>query len=125
MNAGGRIPLAYLLEMFNQTAIVSCNSKCELEEFWICFARDNLTGYPTHPIPCPFGARNTSDSCLKSHCEFLSIPIRQRTIYRRVFDSYSNCYCCLMIFVLFVIIMKLFQCLSTRLDEEKKYFLYK
>lgn len=123
LNAGGRIPMNFLLEMFNQTATVSCNSKCQLEELALCFGRDESTGYPTHPIPCPLGARNTSDSCAKSHCELLSIPKRSTTPKHRIESTSPSdhcCFCFLLMLILLLIVVKLF----VRLDA-KKYFLYK
>ena len=60
----------------NQTAIINCNSKCELEEVWMCVNRNEQTGLPTELIPCPLGARNTSDSCRKARCEYVYIPLR-------------------------------------------------
>jgi len=41
--------------------------------------RDEQTSLPTRFISCPLGARKTSNSCEKYHCEYVSIPIRQRT----------------------------------------------
>lgn len=37
--------------------------------------RNHHTGLPDRFIPCPFGARNTSDSCQKAKCVYVSIPI--------------------------------------------------
>lgn len=40
--------------------------------------RDERTGLPNQPIPCPLGARHTSDSCEKAHCAYVSIPLHHR-----------------------------------------------
>ena len=65
--------------MLNQTTIINCNSKCELEEVWMCMGRDRRTGLPNKLMPCPLGARNTSDSCKKARCEYVFIPLRNRS----------------------------------------------
>jgi len=41
--------------------------------------RDHRTGLPDKLIPCPLGARHTSDSCQKSRCEYVSIPLRTKS----------------------------------------------
>ncbi|CAF1117577.1 unnamed protein product [Rotaria sordida] len=76
--AGEKIGLTYLISMLNQTAIINCNSKCELEEIWICINRNHHTGLPNESISCPLGARNTSDSCKKARCEYVFIPLRNK-----------------------------------------------
>lgn len=115
--AGEKIGLTYLLTMLNQTAIVSCNSKCELEELWLCLGRDDQTGYPTAPIPCPFGARNTSDSCRKARCEYVSLPIRTPTD-RIEIKSYDDHFLLLAIFLF--IALKLILWSLTPFDKTKK-----
>jgi hypothetical protein len=60
----------------NQTAIINCNSKCELEEIQMCMNRDDQTGLPKQLIQCPIGARITSDSCEKARCKYVFIPLR-------------------------------------------------
>ena len=42
--------------------------------------RDQRTGLPNAPIPCPLGARHTSDSCEKARCAYVSIPLHHRKI---------------------------------------------
>ncbi len=41
--------------------------------------RDHRTGLPNKLIPCPLGARNTSDSCKKSRCQYVFIPLRDKS----------------------------------------------
>jgi hypothetical protein len=41
--------------------------------------RDHRTGLPNKLIPCPLGARITSDSCKKSRCEYVFIPLRDKS----------------------------------------------
>ena len=50
--------------------------------------RDHRTGLPNKLIPCPLGARKTSDSCRKSRCEYVSIPIRGQT--QNLGDDYKE-----------------------------------
>ena len=66
--------------MFNQTSIINCNSKCELEEVWMCIERNNDTGLPNQLISCPLGARMTSNSCQKAQCEYVFVPLRNKFI---------------------------------------------
>ncbi|CAF3682882.1 unnamed protein product [Rotaria sp. Silwood1] len=77
-NAGKKINLTYLLSIFNQTAIIICNSKCELEEIELCINRDYYTGLPNQLITCPLGARNASDTCKDIRCEYIFIPLRNK-----------------------------------------------
>ncbi|UJR14731.1 hypothetical protein I4U23_001723 [Adineta vaga] len=77
--AGEKIGLDYLVTMLNQTAIINCNSKCELEEVWMCVHRDDDSGIPDRLISCPLGARNVSDSCRHARCEYVFIPLRNQT----------------------------------------------
>jgi hypothetical protein len=41
--------------------------------------RDHRTGLPNKLITCPLGARNTSDSCKKARCEYVFIPLRNKS----------------------------------------------
>ncbi|CAF1330825.1 unnamed protein product [Rotaria sp. Silwood1] len=77
-NVGQKVNLNYLVTALNQTAIINCNSKCELEEIAICMNRDHHTNLPKRFITCPLGARNTSDSCKKAQCEYIFIPLRNQ-----------------------------------------------
>ena len=72
--------------MLNQTSIINCNSKCELEEVWMCIDRDGDTGLPNKLISCPLGARMTSNSCQKAQCEYVVVPLRNKFI--QLDDSY-------------------------------------
>jgi hypothetical protein len=45
----------------------------------MCMGRDHRTGLPNKLMPCPLGARHTSDSCQKSRCEYVYIPLRNKT----------------------------------------------
>lgn len=76
--------------MLNQTAIINCNSRCELEEVWMCMARDVNTGLPNGFMPCPAGARNASDSCRKSHCEYVVVPVRNQNRPNELADLSSS-----------------------------------
>ncbi|CAF1055418.1 unnamed protein product [Rotaria sordida] len=80
--AGEKVGINYLIAALNQTAIINCNSKCELEEVWMCMHRDRHTGLPNRFVTCPPGARNTSDSCKKAQCEYVFIPLRNQ--YRQI-----------------------------------------
>jgi len=88
--AGEKIGLNYLVYILNQTSIINCNSKCELEEIWICMGRDRRTGLPNKLISCPLGARNTSDSCKKSRCEYVYIPLRNKSQIINTGDDYTE-----------------------------------
>ncbi len=76
------------MSLLNQTSIINCNSKCELEELWMCMGRDHRTGLPNKLITCPLGARNTSDSCKKARCEYVFIPLRNRSQINNTGDDY-------------------------------------
>ncbi|CAF1366565.1 unnamed protein product [Didymodactylos carnosus] len=73
--SGEKIGINYLYERFNNTVIVNCKPNCNLDELWLCFYRDHTTGLPTHPVQCPPGARNQSDTCKKARCEYVYIPL--------------------------------------------------
>ncbi|CAF2098977.1 unnamed protein product [Rotaria magnacalcarata] len=103
--AGEKIGLTYLISMLNQTSIINCNSKCELEELWICIDRDQNTGLPNKLIPCPLGARNTSDSCRKARCEYVSIPRRNRLELNIINEDYIPKIWTILIRVIFVFLV--------------------
>jgi hypothetical protein len=68
--------------------------------------RDGLTGLPNKLIPCPAGARNTSDSCQKSRCAYVSIPLRNRsTIRTPTKDEYLWKICRKFILVILILIV--------------------
>lgn len=52
--------------------------------------RDRRTGLPSKLIGCPSGARNTSDSCRKAHCEFVYLPVRDSMASRTIGVAGSN-----------------------------------
>ncbi|CAF3518559.1 unnamed protein product [Rotaria socialis] len=103
--AGEKIGLTYLISMLNQTSIINCNSKCELEELQICIDRDQNTGLPNKLIPCPLGARNTSDSCRKARCEYVSIPLRNRLELNIINQDYVPKIWTILIRVIFVLLV--------------------
>lgn len=72
---GEKVDINNLIKAFNQTAIINCNSKCELDELQLCVNRDDQTGLPKQLIQCPLGATITSDSCQKAQCEYVLIPL--------------------------------------------------
>ena len=53
----------------------------------MCMGRDHRTGLPNKLMPCPLGARNTSDTCKKARCEYVFIPTRHK--YKTPGDDYS------------------------------------
>ena len=70
--------------------------------------RDHRTGLPNRLIPCPSGARNTSDSCRKSRCEYVSIPLRNRSQFPPTGDDFlANLYPKFLILLLILIFLKL------------------
>ncbi|UJR32000.1 hypothetical protein I4U23_019470 [Adineta vaga] len=85
--AGEKIGLSYLISLLNQTAIINCNNRCELEEVWMCMSRQYHTGLPNQLIPCPLGAFHTSDSCQKSRCEYVYIPLRKKSPFPKDIDT--------------------------------------
>ncbi|CAF4327061.1 unnamed protein product, partial [Rotaria magnacalcarata] len=105
-NAGEKVGLDYLVEALNQTAIINCNSKCELDEIQLCMHRDHHTGLPTRFVACPPGARNNSDSCKKAHCEYVLIPLSKehRQIHTDDYDFPSIWTILLSIIVLLILI---------------------
>ncbi|CAF3653075.1 unnamed protein product [Adineta steineri] len=105
--AGEKIGLDYLLTIFNQTAIINCNSKCELEEIWMCMNRDDDSGLPNRLITCPPGARNASDSCRKARCEYVFIPLRNHVGVNHTGDYYfSSILRNLLCFIFILILLK-------------------
>jgi len=106
--AGEKIGLTYLVSALNQTAIINCNSKCELEEVWMCMGRDHRTGLPNKLISCPLGARNTSDSCKKARCEYVFVPLRNKLQTIHTGDDYfSTIWTKFLLIILILILFKL------------------
>ncbi|CAF1384808.1 unnamed protein product [Adineta ricciae] len=103
--SGEKIGIDYLVAMLNQTAIINCNSKCELEEVWMCMDRDETTGLPTRLIPCPSGARNTSDSCKKARCEYVFVPLRNQSQRILSDDNHTSSNFTLFLFIILIIIL--------------------
>jgi hypothetical protein len=68
--------------------------------------RDHRTGLPNKLIPCPLGARNTSDSCKKSRCEYVLIPLRTKS---QTGDDYlQKLWSKFLVIIFILIILKLF-----------------
>jgi hypothetical protein len=64
--------------------------------------RDIDTGLPNQLIPCPPGARYASDSCKKSRCEYVFIPLRNPNRQINVDHSiYINLLCIIFLLILF------------------------
>lgn len=55
----------------------------------MCMSRDHRTGLPNKLMTCPLGARNTSDSCRKSRCEYVLIPLRNKSQINNTGDDYK------------------------------------
>ncbi|CAF4195552.1 unnamed protein product, partial [Rotaria sp. Silwood2] len=102
--AGQKIALTYLISVFNQTAIISCNSKCELEEIGICINRDDHTGLPNNFITCPLGARNASDSCKEDRCEYIFIPLRNKLQSNNIDEDFNQIIWTKLIRIIFILI---------------------
>lgn len=83
--------------------------------------RDDQTGLPNQPIPCPLGARHTSDSCEKAHCAYVSIPLHHRISFSipprplpTGYDNYlSTIWQKLLYLTLIIIFLKYFLILCT------------
>jgi len=103
--AGEKIGLSYLVSVLNQTAIINCNSRCELEEVWMCMSREHRTGLPNKLIPCPSGARNTSDTCKKARCEYVFIPLRNKIQIINTGDNDHNLSTIWTKFILIILIL--------------------
>lgn len=69
--------------------------------------RDDQTGLPNQLIPCPLGARNASDSCKKSRCEYVIIPLSISPILPTTqIDLYNSIWINIFCLIFLVIILK-------------------
>jgi hypothetical protein len=70
--------------------------------------RNHHTGLPNKLIPCPLGARITSDSCKKARCEYVFIPLRNKSQINNTGDDYiQTIWTKFVIIILILIFLKL------------------
>ncbi len=70
----------------------------------MCMGRDRRTGLPNKLIPCPLGARNTSDSCQKSRCAYVSIPLRNHSEKNHTGNDYLSKFWSKILFLILILI---------------------
>jgi hypothetical protein len=68
-------------------------------------SRDHRTGLPNKLIPCPLGARNTSDSCKKARCEYVFIPLRDKSPINNTDNDYIQTLWRKFLFVILILIL--------------------
>jgi hypothetical protein len=71
----------------------------------MCVSRDHRTGLPNKPVPCPLGARNTSDTCKKARCEYVFIPLRTRLQTITTGEDYFSTIWTKFLLVIFLLIL--------------------
>lgn len=70
--------------------------------------RDYQTGLPNKLISCPLGARLQSDSCKKARCEYVFVPLRNKSQINNTRDDYiQTIWAKFVLIILLLIFLKL------------------